>query len=217
LTAISLPQSVQAIGENCFSKCESLKSFVFEGSLLRECGAGVFAYSGIERIDVSVFVRIGKPKGIFQFTCLRRAVIPAQVEVCHRRCFLGCGKLEDVEFEAESHLRVIERECFRGCGMRKMYFPASLERICESAFAECSNLQTLNFEDGSKLSEVEREAFKDIAARHVTVPLGLRCVGSRAFVNFSWQAADVTPGHNAMLTNFRRHPGMEHRFGDAPF
>jgi hypothetical protein len=90
LKKITIPSSVELIGERGFFSCKSLREITFEaGSKLRRIGGRAFDNTGLWKI-----------------------VIPSSVEVIGGRCFSGCISLREVTCETGSRLKEIGSDAF---------------------------------------------------------------------------------------------------------
>jgi hypothetical protein len=76
LIEIVIPSSVEMLCENCFLRCGSLTSVIFEPG------------SRLSRIE----------KATFSETGLIEIVIPSSVEILCECCFLRCGSLTSLVF-----------------------------------------------------------------------------------------------------------------------
>ena len=53
LTSVILPKTIKVLNNESFSHTPEMKSVMFEGNVEPTCGLSVFAYSGVNEIDVS--------------------------------------------------------------------------------------------------------------------------------------------------------------------
>jgi hypothetical protein len=87
---VTIPASVEEIGEFCFSRCRFLDVVVFErGSRVRRLTTRAFGDSGLRRIE-----------------------IPASVEVIEPESFFRCDSLEELVFEKGSRFKKISPSAF---------------------------------------------------------------------------------------------------------
>lgn len=92
LSAISIPVSVEIIGERAFLGCTSLRTITFQpNSKLKTIGNAAFITCPITSIEV-----------------------PASVEYLES-AFTGCSSLKSVRFQANSKLRTINDFAFQSC------------------------------------------------------------------------------------------------------
>jgi hypothetical protein len=139
LKLISIPASVESLGDGSFSECPRLSSLAFDSG------------SKLVRIEARVF---------FMCDGLESISIPASVESLGEECFSGCSKLSSVNFDPGSRLVRIEFGAFRDCRrLLSISIPASVESIGNGCFAFCDSLSSVNFDPGSKLVRIHAGAF----------------------------------------------------------
>jgi hypothetical protein len=76
-------------------------------------------------------------------------LLPASVEILEEGCFRDQTVLDEVQCEAGSRLRRIEREVFRESGLRSLLIPASTEFVDGSALI-CRKLFRVDIEVGNQ-------------------------------------------------------------------
>ena len=92
LSAISIPASVEMIGERAFLGCTSLRTITFQpNSRLKTIGRWAFITCPITSIE-----------------------IPASIEILEST-FVGCTSLKNVRFQTNSQLRTIGATTFQSC------------------------------------------------------------------------------------------------------
>jgi hypothetical protein len=96
LIEIMIPASVEMLSEECFVRCQSLKSLLFESG------------SRLSRIEMCAFEESG----------LIEIVIPASVEILDANCFAECRSLSSITFERGSRLREVDETAFSGVPVR---------------------------------------------------------------------------------------------------
>lgn len=97
LSAITIPASVEFIGERAFLGCTSLRTITFQpNSRLKTIGNAAFITCPITSIEV-----------------------PASVERLEST-FVGCTSLESVRFQANSQLRTIGATTFQSCPLETL-------------------------------------------------------------------------------------------------
>jgi hypothetical protein len=77
-----IPNNVEVLRSNCFSRCASLSSMTFE------------SISHLTRIESDVFYE----------SSLESILIPNNVEILGSNCFSRCESLSSMTFESNSHL-----------------------------------------------------------------------------------------------------------------
>jgi hypothetical protein len=153
LKKMTIPSSVEVIGEYCFYSCESLCEVTFERG------------SKLQRIEKEAF-----SPGIFAVTGLKKITIPSSVEVIGENSFSWCRSLSEVTFERGSKLQRIEELAFYLTGLKKITIPSSVEVIGENCFQSCESLCEVTFE--GSVRGLAKKAFDDCPLQVVRVPVG---------------------------------------------
>lgn len=101
-------------------------------------------------------------KTILYFVCrnVPKIIIPSTVK---RIASSACqyGQLEEIEFEPNSQLEIIERSAFFGCKLKKIVnFPSSIKTIGDFAFNSNRFLESVHFQSESKLETIGSHAFE---------------------------------------------------------
>jgi len=156
---ITIPDSVETIGEGAFAYCKSLSSVnLGENSGLNSIKDGAFLNSSIRSIN-----------------------IPGSVKAIGREAFRNCGNLNSVNFGENSHLNSIGNSVFLGSSIRKITIPDSVQTIGETAFAYCKYLNSVNFGENSQLNSIESGAFRDSGIGTIVLPRSLEVIGNSVF------------------------------------
>ena len=141
LTSVTVPSSVTSIGRNAFSFNDSLitaeiNSAVIGSSMFEHCDnlSSVTINPGVTSIGSSAFK-----------TCpnLTSVTIPQSVTTIEGGAFSGCS-LNSLTLP--SNLVSIGWDAFRGCDFSNIIIPQSVTSIGENAFAECFNLTSYTFQ-----------------------------------------------------------------------
>ena len=156
---VSVPDSVEEISEECFSKFESLSRVTFgESSSLKLIAIGAFFQSGICEIHI--------PDGV--------------QELCEM-CFFECGSLSRVTFGESSSLKLIGKQAFSGSGLVEIHIPDSVKKICEGCFAECESLSRVILRESSSLAWIGKEAFRETGVVEIHIPDGVEKIREKCF------------------------------------
>jgi hypothetical protein len=133
LTAVKLPETINAIGDNAFYSCEALTGIVIPNSVTY-IGTGGFG------------------------SCynLANVVLPNQLTSIESQAFMGCG-FSDITIP--NTVKTIANYGFSSCrNLRSMVIPNSVTNIASSAFESCIALTDLTF--GSSVRSIGYSAFK---------------------------------------------------------
>jgi hypothetical protein len=145
---IVIPNSVEIIGERCFSET-SLNEVIFESGC------------NLKGIESAAFVS----------TRLKSIRIPSKVEFIGEGCFSHCDSLNEVIFESGCNLTRIEKSAFSFSGLKSIRIPSKVEFIVEGCFADCESLNEVIFEGEVKIG---KGAFENSPVRLVKVPVGVK-------------------------------------------
>lgn len=134
----------------------------------------------------------------------QKLVIPETVEIIGESAFACSCFLEEVEFNGNSQLKLIDKWGFQDCrSLKSITVPASVETIAEMAFGNTKqelnqfrepyegtkfdftdtySLTTVNFAEGSKLKLIDQWAFQgQMALKSIILPDSLEKIGYGAF------------------------------------
>ena len=155
LSRITLPESLDSIGNEAFMNCRSLKKIRIPSGVTY-LGAGAFA----EDIHLTEAEFAGSPR------------LGADV-------FKDCFSLAKCEFEAE--LESIPDSMFANCKLLKeIRIPDGVKEIGNKAFYECASLRSVTIPDG--VESIGENAFYGAQPLdHVEIPASVKRIGKDAF------------------------------------
>ena len=141
LTSLTLPSSLQSIGDRAFSGCNSLISLTLPSSLQ---SIGDRAFSGCNS--------------------LTSLTLPSSLKLIGDSAFLGCSSLTSLTLP--SSLKLIGDSAFWGCSsLTSLTLPSSLQSIGYWAFEYCNSLTSLYIPAGTEAhfkSILDAEYYKDL-------------------------------------------------------
>lgn len=148
LTEVSVPGSVETIGDYAFQNCSQLKKVTIAKGV-RRIGAGVFMdCSSLTDINIPEGVETVEASTFEECTKLESIVIPRSVTEIGDHAFMGCSGLRNVTLN-EGLLR-IELEAFHSCrSLTDIDIPSTVDELDGSAFAFCSSLENITVGNGS--------------------------------------------------------------------
>lgn len=115
ITGVTMPDSVEIIGDSAFDRCDELKSAKLSGGL-KVLGSYAFTFTGITEIS-----------------------IPDGVEIINYAAFEKCKALKSVKFP--KNLKAVDASAFRDCeSLGEAVLPDTVEKIGDLAFNSCKNL-----------------------------------------------------------------------------
>lgn len=94
LTTVTMPDTIEEIGDFAFADCERLKNISFNGN---RC---------LRRIGISAFENCAS---------LHEIDFPASLETLDAAAFAGCVNLEHAKFEEGTQLKLVGDHCFQRC------------------------------------------------------------------------------------------------------
>ena len=128
ITQITLPETIQVIGESAFEGCLAITAINIPDSVT---AIGARAFLNCSSIDTIKLPEGLTEIGTYTFAycqCLRNVTIPKTVEVIHRRAFQECSALEAVVI-LEGVIE-IEQLAFLGCtSLKTAVLPQSVKKI----------------------------------------------------------------------------------------
>ena len=199
VTAVVLPEGLQAIGEQAFRGCTALTSVTLpEG--VRSIGSLAFqGCTALEELDLpSTATKLDW--GCFSnCTALRRVSLSKRLKTLPQLAFQGCTSLPSVELPRG--MVKIEGSAFAGCtALTEVTIPGQVLEVGQNAFFRCTALERLTlgeklrdcseaFQECFSLAEVVlpgsvqnfTRAFQRCGLKSVTLSEGIEAVGDGAF------------------------------------
>ena len=155
LSRITLPETLESIGDGAFEHCRSLEKIRIPAGVTY-LGAGAFAED-------------------MRLTGAELAGAPSRVEP---GVFKGCISL--TECELADGLNSISDGMFSGCKtLKKIRIPAGVKTIGQKAFYECHLLQSVEFPDG--VESIGNNAFYETILSRIELPASVKRIGKKAF------------------------------------
>ena len=136
-TSITLPDSLQTLGNSAFSHCNSLKSVTLPASL--------------QPIDDYAFSTC---------TSLTSITLPDNLQIIGQEAFSATA-LTSVTLP--DSLQTIGNQAFASCDLTSVTLPASLQTIAEEAFGFCDRLTSITFL-GNRPSSLGVNIFRSVAS-----------------------------------------------------
>lgn len=204
LQAIQLPDSLQVLGHNAFSRVQGLREIVVPGGVAR-VRPQTFAWTstlekvvlmeGIEQVDRMAFESCGQLTGLS---------LPSSLKVIGERAFGSCPQLAELvlpdglrmigehafmhntalkSLRLPEGLEQVEQAAFYYCeALEEVYVPGSVKRLPFATFGNNGSLQQVTLSEG--LEEIGRNAFSNCGKlSSLTLPRSLIALDEEAFLN----------------------------------
>lgn len=215
LVSLTLPESIELVGESAFQDCKSLKNVELSShSSLHEIGDYAFAFClELEKMDLPQSLRVIGESAFWHCSRLRAVSVPDGVEELSEGAFGYCSAMTNVSLPET--LKRIGPLALAGTGIVDMEFPASVCEFGDSALMACPGLtrisvpgEPLEIPDGfaaecESLKTVElpatvvrigEESFSHcLSLQQFTIPSSVREIGRMAFWECSSLPSAVVP------------------------
>ena len=149
LTSLTLPSSLQSIGDSAFQDCYSLTSLTLPSSLQ---SIGDRAFLGCQSLTSLTLPSSLQSIGDCAFwgcSSLTSLTLPSSFQSIGDYAFYDCNSLTSLTLP--SSLQSIGGGAFRGCSsLTSLTLPSSLQSIGDSAFCDCSSLTSLYIPAGTE-------------------------------------------------------------------
>lgn len=159
LATVTIPDSVQVLGDYAMSNCDNLRKVVI-GKGVKKFGKRILWGSSVNT-DLEVELNSNIGAGAFDDSLVNKLTIGSNVTEIGDEAFADCVYLEKVTFS--EGLKRIGRYAFSShyCFFYKL--PNSLEVIGECAFTDCHNLIAVSIGNNTtcKIKEIGSRAFYD--------------------------------------------------------
>ena len=155
ITSITMPNTIEQIGNRAFYGCESLKSVCLSNNLQ------------------------SIPNECFVHTALVSIVIPEGVKTISGSAFMYCYSLESVLLS--NTIEIIEGQAFWDCdSLTSIVIPSSVKRLNYGAFFGCDVLQTVILNNG--LKTLANDVFYSChQLQSICIPASVYSIGSGIF------------------------------------
>lgn len=210
LTSVTIPASVEHIGELAFSDTKALGIVEFEsGSQLERIGNYAFFKTALPSIELPASLKVigsnafnseqltqvtfpdnseldSIQESAFFGSAITSFTVPASVRYIGGMAFHSTTKLKEFTFADIEHSRLecIGELAFNISGVTSIVFPSSLKTIERCAFYAC-DVATIQFNGDSQLETIEDEAFGYTNVSAVIIPATVKTVGKGAFAKCS--------------------------------
>lgn len=203
ISEITLPGTLQFIGNSAFSNCNKLKDITFSDvNNLKRIGKNAFngtsflsSFENNRIVIGNVFYKASTDdKKQESFTFADNVVSISAEAFKNSTC---------KNFTFSKNLIYIDEEAFKGSKMTSLAFPDSLLEIGNNAFSECKSLTNASFNETSSLNSFGEGAFKDCTAlKSLNIPTSI-CTLPKDFLamsNLNVSALETITLNNSLST-----------------
>lgn len=179
LISVTLPNSIQYIGEFAFGYCDSLQTINFPNGLLEIDDYAFYSCTSLQNITLpNTITKINK--GTFaDCDTLTTVIIPQGVERIENSAFNDCDSLVTISFPQS--LIALGEEVFMHCpNIKTISLPNSVTAIGQGAFNECDGLTSITL--SNNLQAIDAWTFAYCSSlTSINLPTGITEIGSYAF------------------------------------
>ena len=175
LTSVTLPNTIEEIGEGAFQYCKNLGALKIPASV-KTIGYMAFGGAGLKSVEVD------KDNKYFDSRNNCNAIINSSTNE------LIAGSSKTV---IPNTVTKIAPAAFAHCAnLTSIVIPNSVKRICNDAFYYCENLTSVTLPEG--LTEIEGSTFMGCQAlKSITLPESLTTIGKAAFGNSGLESITI--------------------------
>lgn len=154
---LTLPDSVNAIGEGAFSNVEGLKTIIIPGTV-KTIGKNAFrANSTLEKVIVMDGVKTIEASAFEECTKLKSISLPDSINKIGSRAFRKCAQLSKIEIP--SLISVIESQSFLKSGLIEVSFRGKNVQSIKSLAFSSSNIKKIQI--GENIREIYTDSFSN--------------------------------------------------------
>ena len=183
LKTITLPESINTLGESVFQYCSSLTQIDLPDGIVKIGGSSFYGCESLIEINLPSSLNLKKcgSKIFYECTSLVKANLKdlPKAEYIPYSMFQGCSAL--VEVIMPKCILEIDHDVFNGCSsLKTINWPDSLTTIASSAFKKCTSIENINLPEG--ITSLGQNAFEGCSSLvNVTLPSTLTEIGKYAF------------------------------------
>lgn len=156
VTKITLPSSLQSIGQAALARIDELKELYLPESLTVIEDGGIMVNEKLEYVYVGNKLEKISYRAFYGCKKLKQIVIPASVKSLGDDVFGNCESLTSMQIDSDYVLDVVMDKLGKGCGLKNVIIGDAIKRIRESTF-EGAKIETITL--GASVGEIDDKAF----------------------------------------------------------
>ena len=183
LTSITIPNSIDTIGEGAFQECSSLHSITLPYSLSFIADNTFKGCTSLDSIIIPNNISSIGSSAFENCSSLDSISIPNSVTSIGTASFKGCTNLESIIIP--NNISSIGNNAFENCSsLDSIYIPNSITNIGTAAFKGCTSLDSISLPNS--ITIIGNELFKNCSnLTSITIPGAVGSIGNYAFNNCS--------------------------------
>ncbi len=182
LTEITIPATVETIGEGAFSGIANV-NYPANGTAadVNDDNWGASTRNGV--VDGDFVFNADRTVLVKYIGDGEEVVIPSTVTEIADEAFIDCDYVETVDFSQATGLTTIGVRAFTYCyALTSITIPASVETIGDEAFSECNYLKTVDLSSATGLTTIGDYAFANCdVLQQITILASVEIIGAQAF------------------------------------
>lgn len=180
LTSITIPDSVQNLGELTFFGCNSLQSIVLPQQVTTIPYQFLSSCSALRQIDIPNTVTTIGQSAFGGCTSLESIRIPENITDIQEGAFSECSSLTSIEIP--DGITEIPADMLNGCSsLSSVSLPESIRRLGDNAFWNCYSLKTIELP--SNLREIGSSCFSGSGLTSIDLSGRVATLGDACFAS----------------------------------